>query len=271
MAVLAAAGYDVARRLGVERPIASAVLPPAQTRGTGPRPLAVPPRPNASPSGSAFASVRRLVPLHMRTRPTSTNTAAKTTPIEALLWVLPDYLSIGTDDDFLRVPMMATTAQKIADQLGCTLPTRAIVDAIYAQAPIKLDPLALETNADMVTTDDYALHQAKIEEQRRARRGALGAVTAGHKKDIVLSAQLATRPDRVAIYGMHKNGEPIQSLSLIHELAYVDYAHGVRLVFGDTLVGPNERRIVDVLADPVLSLLLSDEGVFRVTHYPMKS
>ena len=40
--------------------------------------------------------------------------------------VMPDYLAIGSDDDFVRMPMTPQTAQQIADRFGCVLPTRKI-------------------------------------------------------------------------------------------------------------------------------------------------
>jgi len=54
--------------------------------------------------------------------------------------VMPDYLAIGTDADFVRMPMMPQSAAIIATAFGCTLPTRKMVNDIYAQAAIKLEP-----------------------------------------------------------------------------------------------------------------------------------
>ncbi|MBR2049919.1 MAG: hypothetical protein IJ957_04360, partial [Rikenellaceae bacterium] len=46
------------------------------------------------------------------------------------MWVLPDYVAIGTNDDFVRMPMGPLAAQRIADALDCTLPTPFLVDRI---------------------------------------------------------------------------------------------------------------------------------------------
>ena len=46
-------------------------------------------------------------------------------------WIMPDYLAIGADDDFVRIPMSPITAQSVADKFGCLLPTRKMVDEIY--------------------------------------------------------------------------------------------------------------------------------------------
>jgi hypothetical protein len=56
------------------------------------------------------------------------------------LKVAPDYLAIGSDEDYCLMPMTPVTAQRIADKLGCTLPTRKMVNEIYAAAAVKLAP-----------------------------------------------------------------------------------------------------------------------------------
>ena len=47
------------------------------------------------------------------------------------------------------------------------------------------------------------------------------------------------------------------------------YSHGMRLVAGTMTVDGTERQVSDVLRDPVLSRLLSDEGVIRSPRYPV--
>jgi len=84
----------------------------------------------------------------------------------------------------------------------------------------------------------------------------------GHKKDIVITPRLAERAGRVAIYGWHRaEGVPIQPLSTVHEARYADYSHGVRLVSDTVFIGAARRPVFDVLEDPYLCRLLSDEGV----------
>ena len=46
--------------------------------------------------------------------------------------VMPDYLSIGTDTDFIRVPTAAFTAQEVADRFNASLPTY-----VYASVCVK--------------------------------------------------------------------------------------------------------------------------------------
>jgi len=63
--------------------------------------------------------------------------------INAEYFVSPDYLSLGTDNDWARINITPQAAQKIADSLNCFLPTRKIVDDIYKAAKIKLEPVPM--------------------------------------------------------------------------------------------------------------------------------
>ena len=60
---------------------------------------------------------------------------------------------------------------------------------------------------------------------------------------------------------------PIQPLSTVHENTYADYSHGVRLVSGTMVVDGVERPIAEVLQDPKLAGLVSDEGAIRRPRY----
>jgi len=182
--------------------------------------------------------------------------------------VVADYLAIGVDDDFIRIPMTPRTAQKIALAAGCVLPTRKIVDEVYRAATVKLTSPTFAPGDGMTSSGTFELHERAIEERRREVGGRLGDLTAGHKKDIVISARLRVSPGRLAIYGwFREDGRPIQPLSTVHDDKYVDYAHGVRLVDRAMLVDGKPRDVVDVLRDPVLSALLSDEGVVDPAAY----
>jgi len=179
--------------------------------------------------------------------------------IRATIWVTPDYLSIGSDEDFLRIPLTRPTAVMIADEFGSFLPTRKIVDAIVKQADFRFKPQPLPPGRMMRSSEYYIRHNAMIEEQRKGR--PLGELLAGHKKDVVLSNRLLG-PERIAIYGWHKkDGRPIQPLSTVHGARYADYSHGVRLVFDQICINGELYSIYDVLLDPKLAPVLSYEGL----------
>ena len=175
--------------------------------------------------------------------------------------VTPDYLALGSDEDFLRIPMALPTALRIADRFGFVLPTPKIVDAIYDQAEVQLRPQPLPAGPQMRSSAYYWRHEAQIRAQRLALGAPLGVLVAGDKKDLVLTNLLRERPGRVAIYGWHRgDGDPIQPLSTVHGARYADYSHGVRLVSAVAYVDGRPTAITDLLEDPQLADLLSDEG-----------
>jgi hypothetical protein len=177
------------------------------------------------------------------------------------LCLLADYLSVGSDDDFLRVPMGLGSALAVAAQFGFTLPTRRMVDLIYRQATVRLAPQPLPAGDAMRSTDYVVRHQALVTRQAAALGAPSGALTAGHKKDLVLSPRLWSQPGRVAIYGWHRSADdPIQPLSTVHGARYADYSHGVRLVGRTVWLDGVPMSIFALLASPLLAPLLSDEG-----------
>lgn len=195
----------------------------------------------------------------------TTGTDANGKSHTVVYYVMPDYLSVGSDKDFVRLDITPMTAQPVADMFDCTLPTAKMVDEIFKQAEVKLEPKPLTENRDAVTT--FVRHNGIIEEQRKGKR--LGALFAGHKKDVVITNRIYERPHRVAIYGWHKlDGTPIQPLTTVHVDWYVDYSHGIRLVKRDCLLDGQPRDIRYILTDPVLAPLLSDEGPIAKPYYP---
>jgi hypothetical protein len=184
----------------------------------------------------------------------------------ATVRVTGDYLAVGSDDDYLRTPMSPLTAQRIADQLGCLLPTKKLVDDIYALAQRQIAIPIPPPGRDMVLMPRFRQHSTLVDQNLV---GALGDLLAGHKKDVVITRRLAEVPQRVAIYGFFKeNRTPWQSLQLPHEDSYADYSHGIRLVVdavaldtGDTLT------LTEVLADASLAPLVSEEGVLTCPRY----
>ena len=186
--------------------------------------------------------------------------------VATTIQVMPDYLAVGSDDDFVRMPMTPQTAQRIADRFGCILPTRKIVDAIDAHAELHLEPRPLTHKREAVAT---FLEHHEIIEQQRANR-PLGVLIVGIKKDIVLSPRIFERPKRLAIYGWRQlDGRPIQPLTTVHSNRYVDYSHGVRLVRDEITLDGRTMTISKLLADPNLCGLVSDEGIMTPPRYPL--
>jgi hypothetical protein len=61
--------------------------------------------------------------------------------------VMPDYLAIGSDDDFVRMPMNPYTAQAFCDAFGFVLPTRKMVNDTWAAASVHLEPRPFAASA----------------------------------------------------------------------------------------------------------------------------
>ena len=214
-------------------------------------------------AGNVPAFQRRLCPV------TVTNVADGMTNI-AVFFVTPDYLVVGSDEDYLLMPVSPNTAQRIADQLSCVLPTRKMVDAIYTAAEVKLAPSPIPPGPAMTTVPVFGQINEMIRTQRLANVSShpLGALVAGHKKDVVISARLAAMTNKVAIYGWQQtNGTAIQPLYTGHVAAWVDYSHGIRLVSQNMLVNGETKTVAEVLADPKLCGLISDEGVITNARY----
>ena len=206
-------------------------------------------------AGNMPQFLRKVVPVTMRGElPDGRN-------VQITVCVSSDYLAIGSDRDFLFVPMRLATALTVASRYGFTLPTKKMVDAIYEQAQVHLAPQPLPAGNQMRSTDYYRRHNELIAEQRTELGVMPGLLTAGHKKDLVITNRLWRFPDRVAIYGWHTAINcPIQPLSTVHGAHYADYSHGVRLVSTVICVNGKPMSIFEALADGSLSRVLSGEG-----------
>jgi len=274
-------GNDGAQTPGSENPSPSpsAPRPLSDLQGRGIE--TIPPRGADALGGRAFMRQIAELPREEREAAIYAEIAAgnvpeflrtfKQVPIDAgdvrgMIEVAPDYLAIGGDDDFVRIPMTPQTAQRLADLFGCVLPTRKIVDAIDAVAEVRLAPQPLTEDRESVAA--FLLSNEKIEAQRKGQR--LGLLATGGKKDIVVSNKIHERPDRLAIYGWRQlDGQPIQPLTNIHVDWYVDYSHGVRLVRDKIEIDGQRLKIVDLLRDKERSAIVSDEGTIDPPRYPI--
>jgi hypothetical protein len=182
--------------------------------------------------------------------------------------VTSDYLSIGSDEDYIRIPMTPITAQLIANKFDCSIPTKKIVDDIWKNS-IHLDPKPLGPPYDL-----SMISLKRIDEHNKIIQNQIfeyNKLIAGHKKDVVLTNQLYPNNNnhRVAIYGWHHlDGNPIQKLNAIdHNDQYADYSHGIRLISNDVLVNATPIRIQDIFTNSELCSLISDEGMLLFQNY----
>lgn len=190
----------------------------------------------------------------------------------ATFYVTPDYLAVGTDEDYVRTPMTPILAQKICDRFQCVLPTRKMVNDIYASAEVKVAPSPIPPTPAMSTVPLFVQHNQVVAQQLKDAGAKPGQLVGGIKKDIVITPRLATKegPPRVAIYGWHKlDGVAIQPLSLVHQATYADYSHGVRLVHGTMVFDGETTNVREFLKNNAWWVnALSDEGPIASPGYP---
>lgn len=180
------------------------------------------------------------------------------------MWVLPDYVSVGNDSDYVRMPMSPVAAQQIADALDCSLPTTYLVDRINDAAEGHLDIFPFRPrgsrNQDPIVFQD---HNNVIKALYKAKGYEFGQFISGLKKDIVLTCRLEREPalkKNVAIYGWHHpDGHPQQPLFVRHASYYADYSHGVRLIYRTIKVDSKEYDLRELMKDPDMYRLVSDE------------
>ncbi len=266
-----------------ERSYSRWVQPFEPASAVGEEPLGtIPPRPADSPSGTALFERIAALPGPERERILERELVVGNVPgtlrrlrvVEtrmvtpdgvrhtARFAVMPDYVAVGGDADWVRTPLTPMTTHRIADRWQCALITRRLSDAIHAAATLRLKPQPLVEAREATAT--FLQHHRLIEERRAGK--AIGHLLSGIKKDVVLSNRLREQPGRVAIYGWHfPDGHPIQPLTTVHRESYVDYSHGVRLVSRRVLVDGQPMDYLALLKHPTLWPLASDEGPMEAT------
>lgn len=255
--------------------------------------LSLPPRPAGALTGGQFVSLVTSmtltdreneiyaqvmsgnVPDFQRNLVAVTNTETiGATAYTYTYYVLPDYLAIGSDTNYFLCPMTPLLAQRIADATGCTMPTRKMVNQIWAAATVHLSPSSIAPSPQMTTIPVMDQHNSTVWGQRSAVLGAhpLGELVGGDKKDVVISNIIYgyPSPGRVVIYGWHyTSGTPIQPLYNGHEETYADYSHSIRLVQLNMVLNGAPATVSSVLQSSTLNSLLSDEGSIAVPRYPV--
>ncbi len=250
--------------------------------------LNLPPRPANAPTGSQFANIILNlsqndrenwvldqitignIPGWMRTLvPVTVNQTINSVPHTLTYYAAPDYLAIGSDQDYFLEPTTPILAQRIANLLNCTLPTRLMVNQIWTNSPVKLTPFTVApTNNNNATVQVFLLQDTNVMAGRNTVTNThpLGALVSGDKKDEIISPEIygsfqngVTTP--VVIYGwIQPNGVAIQPEFNGHSESYMDYSHGIRMIQMSVLLDGTNNTVTNVLADATLWPLLSDEG-----------
>ena len=189
-----------------------------------------------------------------------------------------DYIAIGSNDDYVRVPMTPILAQALSQKYNWGLPTASMTDTIYNQATIRLTGEGLvSTQQDQMQMQGNAFiqrHNQKIEAQlgpdghTRLVNGQ--ALVAGHKKDVIISRYAIDHPGSLDFRGLYMNGKPIQH-NPAHEDTYRDYSHGFRPVDGNIIVTDPSGKTRSIpyyqaLQDPQIARVLNGvEGTLQAS------
>lgn len=171
-----------------------------------------------------------------------------------------------------RFQVSATFAQKCADLLEASFITSKISDLAYRQAQVVVGASTLSPGPDMVTTDKSKQWNKAVEIKRAGKTGLFRDCG----KAWILSNRLTTSVSAVN-YGFYDKSAPYisqgglkmwQTVGSRHDRSHTDYSQTLILMSKTCEVDGQSINVVDVMKDPVLSSLLSYEGVLRFTRQP---
>ncbi|HKO53459.1 MAG TPA: hypothetical protein VJV79_37375 [Polyangiaceae bacterium] len=166
----------------------------------------------------------------------------------------------------VRFDVTAEGAQRIADQLHAILPTPRILQLIWEQAAVRIDPCTLPPDEKMASTARMIQHSSCVDQRIGGRAG----MVANEGKHWVLSNRIAGKDNLAANYGWFIRGRrPVQTVGTRHDTAHTDYSQILRLVKPIITVDGRDIDIRHVGRSPELWGLVSDEGpllVWRATR-----
>lgn len=272
-------------------------------------PTRIPPRPSNAPGGSTFMDAvnfgnmnnkenqRRMeiailaeiergnIPSFSRPENMKTVTMQGADGTRVSYRTSPDYLAVGSDSDYVRVPMTPLLAQELSRRFGWGLPTRTMTRQTYSQADIQLPGIGLLTGkegSEQLTEQRNQMqgnafilrHSSAIDNQlgaqgkQKLRNGEV--LVAGSKKDVIISRYAIEHPGKLDFDGLYIDGKPIQQ-NPAHEDTYRDYSHGFRPVDRTISIAYPDGNVVQMdyykaLQDPKIAKILNGaEGVIDAT------
>jgi hypothetical protein len=161
----------------------------------------------------------------------------------------------------VRFDVTAEGAQRIADQLHAILPTPRILQLIWEQAEVRIDPCTLPADAQMASTARMLQHSECVDQRIAGRKG----MVANEGKHWVLTNRIAGKENLAANYGWFVKGRrPVQTVGTRHDTAHTDYSQILRLVKPIINVDGRDLDIRHVGRSPELWGLVSDEGPLLV-------
>lgn len=206
------------------------------------------------------------------------------------LQAMNDALKIGEPDDFVRVNVSHLDAQHIADILDCRLPTERMVDLVYLQADMTIEPWTSSPDSQMASTARMQEHSRNVS-KKIGEPEKLDPLVCSAGKDWVLTNRYPNT-SKGANYGWHTKSKPspahpewgpfpckaggyvFQPVGFCHDIYHTDYSQTLRLF--SRFVGvedPNtgtcsELELDTMLQDPDLAGLISYEGPLKWVRHP---
>lgn len=165
----------------------------------------------------------------------------------ATFFVTSEPLMFGeTWEDAVYLPVKPKTMQLIADWYGASMLTPKLVDEIWRQADVRVDPFVATTpDAQMSSTARSSAYSKLIKDKIRAKRQASGKsspLTANIGKYWTVSSYTAGNPAKAENYGFFASGSTkgsvtqipnvtvIQTVGHAHNLEHTDYSQVIMLV-----------------------------------------
>jgi hypothetical protein len=201
---------------------------------------------------------------------------------EIKLQVFEDALKV----DGVRVNVSATLQQRLADVFDASLMTALVADLVFVSAPRGITPCPMPIST---TVASMLQHSKNVDDKLKYRGGEGLASPVG--KHWILDKKMLAAPGRACNYGWHfvgssysgivgfpaastintLQGKPvrvIQPNATAHDPLHSDYSQVCQLVSQTCWVDGKESRFSEVLADPELCGLVTDQGAFDFSRQP---
>lgn len=188
--------------------------------------------------------------------------------VKGAFYVLPDYLCIGTDDDWVYTPMGAIGAERVLSLFKAALPTQKMVELLYKKAVKQVAQPWGPPYDTMALTDRWLAQTRKIRKGLELTKAYPGQLVEGHAKNVVVSKKTMDADGlNLGFFGWYDTaGRPIQGDSQAHGAWYCDYSHGVRAVLGNVVVSDVLMPYGTALSHPVAWRLFSHEPIDPPTY-----
>jgi hypothetical protein len=181
--------------------------------------------------------------------------------LSGAFYVMPDFLCLGTDDDYVYTPLGAINAERALRRFKAVLPTQRMVSLVYAMSKKQVaQPWGPPYDNSMKLTERWAVQTRKAAKGIKASGAHNGDLVEGHFKNVIVSPRTVTSHGTdLSFFGWYDGrGRPIQGDSGAHGSSYCDYSHGVRAVLSNVVVGDRMTSLPEALADEHAYKLFSE-------------